>query len=244
MAFLTLQMRSEVLNKAVGVNVVLNQQAKPPYPTIYLLHGLSDDYTQWTRATSIERYANQYPFLIVMPDGDRSFYCDTPVAKYETFIGRELPAFIDKLFPTRKQSKFRAAAGLSMGGYGALKLGLKYPNTFGVTASHSSAFGFAHENNEKRGWIPEMPGLAEILNVPGNDVFALAEKCPKSKLPKIYFDCGKKDHQFRPNEKLHAHLSKLKIKHAYRTFPGDHSWAYWDEHIQDSLRFIAEAMNV
>ncbi|HEY3341790.1 MAG TPA: alpha/beta hydrolase-fold protein, partial [Anaerolineae bacterium] len=144
MAVLTIEFRSEALGKSTRIKVLLNQNARPPYPTFYLLHGLSDDESIWTRRTSIERYAEKYPFLIVMPDGERSWYCDSRIGRFESYISQELVTFIDKLFPTRKLARYRAIGGLSMGGYGALKLGVKFPRVFGSITAHSSAVNFMH----------------------------------------------------------------------------------------------------
>lgn len=245
MAVLTIELKSESLAKSTTVRVVLNQDAKPPYPTFYLLHGLSDNESIWTRRTSIERYAEQYPFLIVMPDGGRAWYCDSRLGHYETFITQELVTFIDKLFPTRKQAQYRAIGGLSMGGYGALKLGLKYPRVYGSISGHSSAVGFLHTwglNGETD--IPEVPLIASDLDLKANDIYELAMKCPADTHPHLYFDCGRDDFLYQENEAFARFLRKQKIPHTYRRFDGVHDWAYWDTHIQDALKFHARAMGL
>jgi S-formylglutathione hydrolase FrmB len=245
MALFTLEIRSEALTKATTVRVVLNQNAEPPFPTFYLLHGLSDDESIWTRRTSIERYAEQYPFLIVMPDGGRAWYCDSRLGGYETFIAQELVAFIDKLFPTLKQARYRAIGGLSMGGYGALKLGWKYPRVFGSITAHSSAVGFMHHwgaNGESD--IPEVRLIANDVDAKANDIYELAAKCPPGARPNLYFDCGRDDFLYGENEDLARYLLKLKIPHTYNRFDGAHDWGYWDTHLQDALKFHAKVMGL
>ena len=243
MAVLTVEFRSEALVKSTSIKVVFNQNAAPPYPTYYLLHGLSDDASAWTRRTSIERYAENYPFMIIMPDGGRSWYCDSPVGQYETYIVKELVPLIDRLFPTRKQAKYRAIGGLSMGGYGALKLGLKYPRVFGSIAAHSSAVAFAHWAGDDTD-ITEVPIIAREIDLEANDPFALALKIPAQARPQLYFDCGRSDFLHKENEQFDAFLRKNNFPHTYRRYNGAHDWSYWDIHIQDAMSFHAKAMGL
>ena len=137
MAFLNVYFFSEVLGKQVQMNVILPQRSRgqigldsisekaETYPTLYLLHGMSDDHTIWERRTSIERYASEKGIAVVMPDGDLSWYTDMKHGQnYFTFMADELPAVCRDFFPKmspRREDTF--VAGLSMGGYGAFKLG-------------------------------------------------------------------------------------------------------------------------
>lgn len=241
MAVMTIELRSQILQKATRIKVVWNQNATPPYPTFYLLHGLSDDESIWTRRTSIERYVENYPFLIVMPDGGRSWYCDSRLGRYETFLTQELVSFIDNLFPTRRQARYRAIGGLSMGGYGALKLGLKHPRVYGSITAHSAAIGFTHWAGQNTD-IPELPIILDGLDLDANDPYALALRLTEHTRPAIYFDCGRSDFLYDDNQAYHAHLLKNRIPHIYRRFDGAHDWGYWDTHIQDALRFHMKVM--
>src|SRR5579859_5151833 len=112
---------SDALVKATSATVLLPECRQPgPYPVLYLLHGLSDDNTAWQRKTSIERYVQDLPLIVVMPDGGRSFYTDAVAGMaYETAIVRDLVGFIDRVFQTNPTREARCIAGLSMGGYGA-----------------------------------------------------------------------------------------------------------------------------
>ena len=243
MAILTVEFRSELLTKATKVKIIVNQGANPPYPSFYLLHGLSDDESIWTRHTSIERYAQNYPFLIIMPDGGRGWYSDSRLGKYESYIVKELVTFVDGLFPTRRQAQYRAIGGLSMGGYGALKLGLKYPRVFGSISAHSSAVGFMRWV-DKDTTIPEAPLIADSIDKAANDPYELALSCPEKQRPHIYFDCGRNDFLYEDNQHFDALLRKNKIPHTYHRFDGAHEWSYWDTHIQDALKFHAKAMEL
>lgn len=234
---------SNSLQKASGMNVILpDPSIEPPYFTLYQLHGLSDDYTIWMRRTSIERYVAGLPLVVVMPDGGRGFYTDALEGHaYESHILKDTIGFIEKYFPVKKSRSHRAIGGLSMGGYGAVKLALKYPKVFGSVAAHSSAFMNGHAatteaQSEFRRIFGESPtGGAE-------DVFALAEKVKKRDMPAIRFDCGKSDFLIEANRKFHRHLARLKVKHTYREYPGIHEWDYWDTHFPKALKFHRKAL--
>ena len=134
MAFTEFHYYSETLEIDVSVNVILPetrimaQQEGKPLPTLYLLHGLSDDHTHWVRQTRLEFYARKYRLAIIMPCVNRSFYTDMKRgAKYFTFVSEELPRVMEMYFPLSSRREDRFAAGLSMGGYGATKFGLRLP---------------------------------------------------------------------------------------------------------------------
>ncbi len=236
MSLLHINYFSQSLQKQTGMYVVKPDIA-PPYSAVYLLHGLSDDYTIWQRRTSIERYADKFGLMIVMLDGARMFYTDTAVGigKYETDI-LEAVKFIDDTFRTNPVPEARGIEGLSMGGYGAMKIGLKYPDIFGSVVSHSGALDVEHLNRTR--FSPEIGAIfGETLNV-GEDCFALAKITKKNKkIPAIRFDCGVDDFLIQSNRDFNEFLTKEKIKHEYEEFPGEHNWDYWDLHVQDGLRF-------
>ncbi|MHB9131031.1 MAG: alpha/beta hydrolase [Armatimonadota bacterium] len=234
MSLLHVHYFSTALQKASGMYVVL-PEGDGPFPVVYMLHGLSDDYTIWLRRTSIERYAEQLGLMIVMPDGGRSFYtdcCGVP-ANYEQHM-LETVAFIDKTFHTINGPEGRGIGGLSMGGYGAMKLGLKHPNLFGSIVAHSGALDIA--------MLLRSSDLSSELQVifgntldPADDCFALATRVrPK---PAIYFDCGKSDFLLEHNRDFRAHLKRLEAPHVYKEYRGDHNWAYWDAHVTTGLEF-------
>ena len=147
MAIATLNFYSSSLQKQTPCNVILPEIEghDGPFPVYYLLHGLSDDCSMWGRKTSIGRYVQMLPLIVVMPDGGRGFYTDAPEGfAYESFITRDLIPFVDRMFHTVAERSGRSIGGLSMGGYGAIKLALKHPELFVSANSHSGAIGFAH----------------------------------------------------------------------------------------------------
>lgn len=238
MPLCTVEFFSESLEKATAMKVILpDASVKGPFATLYQLHGLSDDCTGWTRRTSIERYVDGLPLVVVMPDGGRGFYTDALEGDaYESHIMKDTIEFVEKFFPVRKKREARAIGGLSMGGYGAMKLGLKYPKVFASIAAHSGAYW----RSDGAGF-PSTPERVRIFGEEpaegGNDVFKLAEGLAGGDYPAIRFDCGKKDGLLGGNRDLHRHLLKLGMKHVYREYPGAHNWAYWDAHFPKALGF-------
>ncbi len=253
MAYLDLTFRSDALNRIVTLSVILPETAKyqkdetVTYKTLYLLHGLSDNHTAWSHQTSIERYAAQYGLAVVMPNVDRSWYTDTADGSaYFTFITKELPSFCRGFF--RGMSAKREdniIAGLSMGGYGALKAALTYPEAYGYCASLSGVTDIAY--SERLNVIEEWRGIfgftlesADELRGSHHDNFALAKKNAENKvdLPKLFLWCGEDDFLLDANRRFHAHLNELGIEHEYRESEGNHSWQWWDLHIQSALKYL------
>ncbi len=236
MALLHIHYFSQALQKQSGM-FVIKPDSEGPYIVVYLLHGMSDDYTIWQRRTSIERYAEKFGLMIVMLDGDRMFYADTvaEIGKYEAHV-LESVKFIDTTFRTKDDPKGRGIQGLSMGGYGAMKIGLKYPELFGSIVSHSGALDVQHLSRTR--FSPEMVVVFGTELNPDENCYDLALKAKKNKnLPAIRFDCGVDDFLIQANRTYNEFLLKSKIKHEYEEFPGEHNWDYWDLHVQDGLRF-------
>ena len=233
MSLLHVNYFSKPLGKQSAMYVVL-PEGDGPFRVVYELHGYSDDYTIWLRRSNIERYAEERGLMVVLLDGATSFYIDsrTENAAYEAHI-LESVHFVDRTFHTLPDAKNRAIGGLSMGGYGCMKLGLKYPELFGSIASHSGALDLAAMYAN-----PEDKRLHSLLGAhmpPEEDCFALSARSGAK--PAIYFDCGVDDFLLEQNRKFHAHLDQLGVPHVYAEHPGNHNWAYWDEHITTALDF-------
>jgi S-formylglutathione hydrolase FrmB len=244
MAFCPVQFYSPSLLKACSMNVLLPDRVESagPYPVLYLLHGLSDDHTIWPRRTSLERYVEGLPLIVVMPDGGRSFYCDAVEgAAYETHLVRDVVGFADRFFPTLASRKGRAICGLSMGGYGAVKLALKFPETFGSAVSHSGALAYTRRSE----LAPEFRRIFGPSASGGKDCpFALAERADRETFPALRFDCGTEDGLLEENRAFHRHLRDLDLPHEYEEFPGGHNWAYWDLHVQEAIGFHRRALGI
>ena len=258
MAFLELHYHSDALRIGVTVYVILPEKAKTvigikadggeTYKTLYLFHGLSDDHSIWMRRTSIERYAADHGIAVVMPSVNRCWYTDTAYgANYFTFVTEELPNVCRSYFrgmSDRREDNL--VAGLSMGGYGAVKAALRCPEKFGGCASLSGALDIASFGkrpdvaDEWRSIFGFSMESAEELTGTEHDLFALAKNCTEGKIPfpKTYLWCGESDFLLEQNRRFHEYLKTLKISHSYNESEGNHSWKWWDLHIQDALRFL------
>ncbi len=245
MALITMQWYSQALESMTAANVLVPETLPGPFPVLYLLHGLSDDYSAWIRKTSIERYAEGYGFMIVMPDSGRGYSADAPDGEaYETAMVSDLIPFIDRTFRTDARRSSRAIGGLSMGGYGALKFALGHPDLFCSATSHSCsrAVTWTHEPTSQE------PKYVRVFgpNPTGgsNDLFSVSEKIDRRLLPALRIDCGTEDALLDHNRRFHRHLESLAIPHQYAEFPGGHNWAYWDQHIQEALWFHGRAFGI
>lgn len=254
MTFNDFHFRSDVLGLQVTAWVllpdanVMAQQGGKPLPTLYLLHGLSDDHTMWMRNTRIEQYANQYRMAVVMPAVARSFYTDmaSGAGKYFTFVSEELPRVMETYFPLSKNREDRFAAGLSMGGYGAMKLGLRLPDRYGAIASLSGAVEMERDYHRPRGggenefWheLNGIFGSEEQLLAGNNNLSLVADKLAAKDAPRIYVACGDKDFLFDYNQHFVKTFGE-KFSIHYEVTPGAaHTWDYWDSQIQKVLQWL------
>ncbi len=245
MALFHVDFFSKVLGRAVSMAVILPQGKTGPFPTLYLLHGLSDNHTIWSRRTSIERYADAYRLAVVMPDGGRSFYTDMAQGdRYFTFIADELPEICESFFPLSNKREDRFAAGLSMGGYGAMKLGLARPSRYAAVASLSGALQMdpKYHQNQPEAFMIELGrifGKAEAFSGSENDLFFLAKELSKQpkKAPKMYVACGTEDFLLEGNRHFKQEFQKV-FDMIYEESPGTHEWGFWDAYIQKVLAFL------
>jgi S-formylglutathione hydrolase FrmB len=255
----TVQLQSKLINATLPYDVILppgyRASTTTRYPVLYLLHGWGGHYTDWLTRTNVADYAAQYRMIVVMPEGNDSWYVDGAAGvndKYESYILKELMPDVDKRYRTIQSRYGRAIAGLSMGGYGAIKYGLKYPSTFAFAGSISGAFGVTrYTEKEMAGanWEPfrKIFGPVGSETRKTNDVFELTRGLSAARvtsLPYFYFDCGTEDasQHFLPNRELSELFLEKKIPHEYRELPGNHSWEYWDKQIPVVLGIAAEKL--
>jgi S-formylglutathione hydrolase FrmB len=238
------------VGKMTSATAIVPEGKTGPFPVFYLLHGLSDNHTAWTRRTSIERYVQDLPLIVVMPNGERSFYTDAASAShaaFETYIMRDLIGFVDSTLQTIPTREGRVIGGLSMGGYGAVKLALKHPDMFCAAVSHSGALGRTRDltEDDDSDWAREVRTIFGT-NPRGsdNDLFALAEKIDRARLPALRIDCGVDDFLIEHNRNFHTHLNTLNIAHEYEEFPGAHTWEYWDTHVQEAVAFFVRQLGL
>lgn len=248
MAFATIQYFSRSLQKASSVNVVFPDDPAigRPWSAFYLLHGLSDDHSIWMRRTSIERYVAGLPLVVVMPDGGRGWYTNAKEGfRYEDDLIQDIVGLIDRTFPVKAERAGRCIGGLSMGGYGAVKLGIKHHEMFASVNSHSGAVGIFHDPERVKTLGDEFTRIFGKTPTDGpDDPFALVKSVDHGRLPKLRIDCGTEDFLLEQNRAFHKHLDDLHVAHEYAEFPGAHDWAYWDKHVQEAVAFHAKNLGL
>jgi putative tributyrin esterase len=254
MALLRCDVFSDALSLSTSLTVILPQPTQTqigmtgdagedPPPVLYLLHGLSDDDTIWLRRTSIERYVAPLGLAVVMPQVHRSFYTDEAYGgRYWTFVSDELPELVSRFFRVSQQREDTFVAGLSMGGYGALKLALRQPERFAKAATLSGALDLAYIDDwDKR---PHMARLIERVFADrpvagtGDDLLHLLETADPAELPELMLRCGSEDHLVAQNERFVAACAENRVRLDAAFTPGAHEWSYWDREIQTVLEWI------
>ena len=240
MSFATVQVRSQALGRHVQYTAILpdpDRHGNGPYPVLYQLHGRSDDHTAWLVHSRLADHVRPLPLLVVMPDGGISGWRNAGVhERYEDFIIQDLMEHVAGTFHVRPGRA--AIGGLSMGGGGAMRLGLRHPDLFGSIWSHSSSLLTAAEL--------EAQGVAATDAVT-DSVYTLAERLatqPRASLPRIAFDCGVDDRMVEQSRSFHSHLEALGLAHTYREHPGAHTWDYWDRHVVEALVQHAEVLGL
>lgn len=252
MALIQVNVTSECLKRVVPIQVILPvETAEPPYKTLYLLHGVLGNYTDWVSGTCIQRWAEEKHVAVVMPSGDNSFYLDREDTcnLYGTYIGEELVRLTRRMFPLSYKRKDTFLAGLSMGGYGALRNGLKYNETFGYLAGLSSAL-FQDEMNTWTNDTPKFYRRRDFAEGLFGDLDKVMEgdKSPLwlagrlieegKKLPEIYLACGTEDSLLSANRRFKKAMEDLGAELTYEEGPGGHEWDFWNRYIKRVLDWL------
>lgn len=218
------------------------------YPVLYLLHGWHGDYRNWSTLTNLAQYAESLPILIVMPDAGDSWYTNSVAAprdKFETYIVQDLIEEVDQNWRTLPSAYGRAIAGLSMGGYGAVKFALKHPDKFKFAGSLSGAFNAtqAELRQSRSDLAPSLDAAFGDQLPEAEDVFRLAERADSTADQYYYIDCGNRDVDFvQANRAFVALLARYKASYEYHEVPGGHNWEYWDKRLPDLLNAATYAI--
>ncbi len=257
----TIQFHSQLVNATLPYNVILPPDYRASrvtrYPVLYLLHGFGGHYSDWATRTNLADYAAQYRMIVVMPEGNNGWYTDSVSAstdKYQSYILKELIPDVQKRYRTIEARYGRGIAGLSMGGYGALKFGLKTPDSFVFVGSLSGALGITSATDDD---LKDLKAVRDsIFSVFGpvgsetrktNDIYEITRGLSAARvasLPYFYLDCGTEDFLVTANQQFAALLREKKIPHEYRELPGEHTWAYWDEQAPEVLKLAAQKMRL
>ena len=247
MALIRCDFFSSVISMDMSLNAIIPntryEGEKKPQKVLYLLHGRSDDHTKWQRYTRIEAFADQYNLCVVMPAAHRSFYTDMASGeKFYTYISQEVPKVARAMFGFSDKKEDNFIAGLSMGGYGAMKIAMRNPDCFAAVASMSGVMDIARFMREDMNSIERKSIFGNITNIkPEDDLFALAENLVQQGNPlRIYQACGTEDFLYGDNVKFRDFAQKAGLDLTYEEGPGIHNWSFWNEYIEKIMKWISE----
>ncbi len=259
MALLTIDHFAESLSICHSCTVILPQDTRGQigmtgtttgesrYPTLWLLHGRSDDHSIWLRRTAIERYVTPLGMAVVMPNVHLSRYSNMRYGgRYWDYVSEELPTLLERWLPIAATRDQRYVAGLSMGGWGAFKLALNQPHRFAAAASLSGALLsvaglMAHQQDpERAGDFEAIYGDGSGIGGSEDDLLFQAARHVQegTALPKLYACCGTEDHLLGSNRAMIPELRQLGINVTYEEGPGAHSWEFWDRWIQRAINWM------
>jgi S-formylglutathione hydrolase FrmB len=239
MSVASIRFYSDALGKWTRYNVILPDEGEGPFPVLFQLHGLTDDCDAWLERSNLVRHVAGMPLIVALPDGGTHFYTNwrssgrLGKANYENLIIEDMTNHLRRHFHVTEGPW--AIGGLSMGGYGTLKLGLKHSNRFASIYAHSS----------KVDWRDSELDLSLLAEPEDINLLMHAERVNDlDRKPVISFDCGVDDELVGENRWFHAELEELGLEHRYAEFEGAHDWDYWDLHIQEALAQHAEVLGI
>lgn len=249
----TIEVLSPKMGRMIKNTVVLPSQyfdsesADVIYPVIYLLNGHGGDYGSWgIIRPDLDYLASELGVIFVCPDGQNSWYWDSPVnskLQFETYVATELVGYIDDNYRTISDPRMRAVCGYSMGGHGSLWLGLRHPDVFGICCSMSGGVDITPfpENWNMKDALGEYSANPELWKE--HSVIYLIESGIRNEGQKILIDCGTEDFFLQVNRNLHKAMLDRKIPHDYIERPGVHNADYWNNSLDYQLLFIQKAFN-
>lgn len=261
MALIQVNFMSQSLMRTVPVNVILPvdkfqepgvaARSDAPFKTLYLLHGVFGNYTDWVSGTCIQRWAEEKNLAVVMPSGDNMFYVNQMDAHnlYGEYIGRELVDITRRMFPLSNRREDTYIAGLSMGGYGALRNGLKYCETFGRIAGLSTANIIDRLDtytedapfflNSKR-YVESALGSVDKVKGSDKDLVWLAKQAASGVCEKapVYLACGTEDFLIDMSRALRDNLTALGFSVTYEEGHGGHEWDFWNRYIKKVIDWL------
>ncbi len=253
MALIQMDFKSETLKRTVSVNVILPfERFCGPYPTLYLLHGLTDNYNSWLSYSRIRLWAEESGLAVVMPSGENSFYMDILVkdgclGDFGEYVGRELIDVTRELFPLSRKREDTYIAGLSMGGFGACRNALKYCDTFGKAAILSGALHFYEYPVDwvetKGNTIGETRNFGNLEETRQSDrnpryLMDVIKEDPDKQFPAFYVACGLQDVLLEANRSIAKALAEAGADVTYEEGKGFHDWDFWNTYIQHVLKWL------
>ncbi|MEK0316123.1 alpha/beta hydrolase [Cohnella sp. 56] len=225
-----------------------NSSSTRPMRSLYLLHGYGGNHMDWIRSSRIHELADRYRIAVFMPSGENRFFLDDEEKEemLGEYTGKELVMFTRRMFPLSREREDTWIGGLSMGGYGAIRNGLKYAERFGRIIALSSALLPYSIANIRPDYHNGIAGYAYYRNVFGDlDRLLGSDKDPEAliallkaenlEIPNIYMACGTEDFLLESNRRFHRFLEQENVEHTYDEGPGDHNWDFWNATIRDAL---------
>ena len=249
----TVEVMSQAMKRTIKNVVIVPKQYHAVdnmgerYPVLYLLHGAYGCYSDWSHKANLDALANKYAVIIVCPDGQDSWYFDSPIdpkMQFETYVSKELVAYVDSHYRTYANRFMRAITGLSMGGHGALFLAFRHPDVFWSCGSMSGNMDITKYPDS---WhIKDRLGeLADNQqrwhdHAVCNQVDKL-KACTLQPAQNILIDDGLNDIFIQNNIALHEQLVEAGIDHDFTVRPGRHSWDYWVNALDYHMIFFTKA---
>lgn len=250
--FVNDSVQSAAVGRVMPYRVLLPEayeRSRDRYPVLYLLHGLGGDDRDWSTRTNLARLAARLRLVIVMPDGDNAWYTnaanDGP--RFEDYIASDLVQDVERKYRVIRARYGRAIAGLSMGGYGAIKIALRHPAEFAAAGSFSGAFratdtAYDDSLGALKDQTYEIYGPEGSETRTANDVAAMASSAPVLGAPVLYLDCGTSDAFLQSNRDVVATLQKRGFRYEYHELPGAHAWDYWNARIAVFLPWVMKQL--
>jgi putative tributyrin esterase len=248
MTIATVQFTSQALQRDATYIALIPDAEKAgpgPYPVLVQLHGYWDDQTSWLVKSRIWGHVERYPLIVILPTTANGWWANLGAPNnWEDYVVQDLVAHVRATFPVREGQW--ALGGLSMGGFGALRLGLKHPQLFCSVWAHSSAI---FHPDDKREWpfVWDDEDRSEAWRARAKielNCYHWAERLDRSSMPRLSFDCGVDDFLIEDNRRFHAFLKEQGLPHHYAEHPGAHTWEYWDTHVQSALVQHAEVLGI
>lgn len=262
MAILQIEILSKYLERKVPVTAIvpidnpLAERKEPPYKMAVLLHGYNGSNMDWVTNTDIVKYAEENNLAVVMPAGENKFYIDNirTGEAYGKFIGEELIDDMRRLLPVSDRRGDTCIGGLSMGGYGAVVNGLRFPDTFGCIISLSGALFLeklldedTEDAADRKKKFDILLGSRDELADSDADYNRLLEKLSEDKtkrIPDIYLACGTDDFWYQASVTFSGYMKQLKINHFFAETKAGHEWSFWNLYIEKALKWFCDRSSI
>ncbi len=242
---------SAALNRDTRYRVILPAKITTgqKLPVVYLLHGRGEDFRSWSNDSDVARFAER-GLILVMPEGDSSYYTNSATNlqdRYEDYIASDLISDAESRFPVIRDRDHRAVVGVSMGGYGAVKLAFDHPELFAFVGAMSPAIDVPSRRFSWRRWRQSL-FFNSIFGPEGSptrrndDPFVFARQADPAKVPFLFLTCGEQESLFGPNRRFAALLSQRHFDYEFHTVPGNHNWNQWNGWLPTIFRSLSEHM--